>query len=179
MPTARPRRSSARSAAAKRARSNRVPLRLTVNGAEYTRDVEPRLLLVDFLRDHLRLTGTHIGCDTGHCGACTVLLDDRAVKSCSLFAVQAQGSTVTTIEGLGSDGTLHPVQQAFREKHGLQCGFCTPGVVLAAVQLLRERPHPSEEEIRHGISGNICRCTGYVNIVRAVQAAANTAGRGR
>lgn len=148
---------------------------LTVNGARQERQVEPRVLLVDFLRDDLRLTGTHIGCDTSHCGACTVLVDGHAVKSCTMFAVQADGADIVTVEGLASDGVMHPVQQAFKANHGLQCGFCTPGVVLAAVAFLRENPNPSEEEIRVAISGNLCRCTGYQNIVKSVAAAATKA----
>lgn len=143
-----------------------------VNGVRSTETVEPRTLLVDFLRDRLRLTGTHIGCDTSHCGACTVLLDGLPVKSCTMFAVQADGRDVTTIEGLAPRGRMHPVQEAFKENHGLQCGFCTPGMVLAAVALLKRNPHPTEEEIQTGISGNLCRCTGYVNIVKSVAAAA-------
>ena len=146
---------------------------LTVNGARQERSVEPRVLLVDFLRDHLRLTGTHVGCDTSHCGACTVLVGGRAVKSCTMFAVQADGADVTTIEGLASGAKMHPVQEAFRDNHGLQCGFCTPGVVLAAVAFLRENKAPSEDEIRIAISGNLCRCTGYQNIVKSVAAAAS------
>ncbi len=145
---------------------------MEINGTAYARRVEPRTLLVDFLRDDLRLTGTHIGCDTTHCGACTVLVDGNAIKSCTMLAVQADGTTVTTIEGLAKDGRLDSLQQSFKDHHGLQCGFCTPGVVLAAKELLRLNPHPSEEEIREGISGNLCRCTGYVSIVRAVAAAA-------
>jgi aerobic carbon-monoxide dehydrogenase small subunit len=145
---------------------------LTVNGVRHEVDVEPRQLLVYFLREQLGLVGTHVGCDTTSCGACTVLLDGESVKSCTVLAVQANGREVTTIEGLASDGTLHPVQQAFHEQHGLQCGYCTPGMVMAAVSLLREQPNPSEEEIRKALEGNLCRCTGYVNIVRAVQAAA-------
>jgi aerobic carbon-monoxide dehydrogenase small subunit len=144
---------------------------LTVNGQSYSRVTEPRVLLVDFLRDDLRLTGTHVGCDTSHCGACTVLLDGRAVKSCTMLAVQADGRTITTIEGLAEHGRLHPIQEAFKEHHGLQCGFCTPGVVLAALELLRADNAPSEDRIRTAISGNICRCTGYQNIVDSVAAA--------
>ena len=144
---------------------------LVVNGIRRERSVEPRVLLVDFLRDHLRLTGTHVGCDTSHCGACTVLVDGRAIKSCTMFAVQADGAEVVTIEGLAHDGTMHPVQQAIKENHGLQCGYCTPGVVLAAVAFLRDHKAPSEAEIRTAISGNLCRCTGYQNIVRSVVAA--------
>jgi len=145
---------------------------LEVNGARAEADVEPRQLLVYFLRDHLGLKGTSVGCDTSSCGACTVLLDGESVKSCTLFAVQADGWEVTTIEGLARGDALHPVQQAFHEQHALQCGYCTPGFVLAAVSLLEENPNPSEDEIRHGLEGNLCRCTGYHNIVRAVQAAA-------
>jgi carbon-monoxide dehydrogenase small subunit len=150
-----------------------VELSVTVNGAVRDGEVEPRRLLVQWLRDDLGLTGTHIGCDTSSCGACTVLLDGESVKSCTLLAVQADGCEVTTIEGLAApDGTLHPVQEAFREHHGLQCGFCTPGMVMAAVSLLAEHPEPSEQEVRLGLEGNLCRCTGYHNIVAAVLAAA-------
>ncbi len=145
---------------------------VTVNGTRHEAEVEPRQLLVYFLREQLGLTGTNVGCDTSSCGACTVLLDGESVKSCTILAVQADGSEVTTIEGLASDGQLHPVQRAFHEHHALQCGYCTPGFVMAAVSLLREHPSPSEEEIRRGLEGNLCRCTGYHNIVRAVQAAA-------
>ncbi|HXF83891.1 MAG TPA: (2Fe-2S)-binding protein [Anaerolineales bacterium] len=145
---------------------------ITVNGTTHTREVEPRQLLVHFLRDELGLTGTNIGCDTSQCGACTVLMDGVAVKSCTVLAVQADGSSVTTIEGLASDSKLHPVQNAFWEKHGLQCGFCTPGMIITVVDLLNRNPHPTEEEIRHGLEGNICRCTGYQNIVEAVKHAA-------
>ena len=150
-----------------------VPVHIVVNG-EFPHDsqVEPRLLLVHYLRDELGLTGTHVGCETSNCGACTVLLDGEAVKSCTVLAVQADGAEVTTIEGLGSDGALHPLQEAFWEHHGLQCGFCTPGMILAAVDLLRRNPNPTEAEIRAGLEGNLCRCTGYHNIVRSVQAAA-------
>ena len=146
---------------------------IKVNGVAETRDVEPRMLLVHFLRDALNLTGTHVGCDTSQCGACTVLLDGKAVKSCSLFAVQAEGRSVTTIEGLAQGGKLHPVQQAFWDQHGLQCGFCTPGMILTACELLARNPKPSEAEIRAGLEGNLCRCTGYNNIVKAVQQAAS------
>jgi carbon-monoxide dehydrogenase small subunit len=146
---------------------------IQVNGVAETRDVEPRMLLVHFLRDVLGLTGTHVGCDTSQCGACTVLLDGRSVKSCSLFAVQVEGRSVTTIEGLAKDGKLHPMQQAFWDQHGLQCGFCTPGMILSACELLARNPHPSEVEIRAGLEGNYCRCTGYNNIVKAVQQAAS------
>ena len=145
---------------------------LTVNGERHEADVEPRLLLVYYLREALGLKGTSVGCDTSSCGACTVLLDGQSVKSCTVLAVQADGGDVTTIEGLASHGELHPVQQAFHEQHALQCGYCTPGFVMATVSLLQENPSPSEAEIRHGLEGNLCRCTGYHNIVRAVEAAA-------
>jgi carbon-monoxide dehydrogenase small subunit len=145
---------------------------VTVNGERHEAEVEPRELLAYFLRNELGLKGTNVGCDTSSCGACTVLLDGISVKSCTVLAVQADGSAVTTIEGLASNGDLHPVQQAFHEMHGLQCGYCTPGFVMATVGLLQENPHPTEDEIRHGLEGNLCRCTGYHNIVRAVQAAA-------
>jgi aerobic carbon-monoxide dehydrogenase small subunit len=145
---------------------------MTVDGTAYQDDVEPRLLLVHYLRDRLGKVGTVVGCDTSNCGACTVLLDGRSVKSCSVLAVQADGAQVTTVEGLAAaDGTLHPVQQAFSENHALQCGFCTPGMMLAACDLLRDNPNPSEHEVREGIEGNLCRCTGYQNIVAAIQAA--------
>jgi carbon-monoxide dehydrogenase small subunit len=146
-------------------------IKLTVNGAQHEADVEPRQLLVYFLREQLGLKGTNVGCDTSSCGACTVLLDGESVKSCNVLAVQADGGEITTIEGLSSDDGLHPVQQAFHEKHALQCGYCTPGFVMATVSLLKENPSPSEEEIRVGLEGNLCRCTGYHNIVRAVEAA--------
>jgi carbon-monoxide dehydrogenase small subunit len=149
-----------------------VPIRVEVNGKAVERDVEPRLLLVHFLRDELGLTGTNVGCETSLCGACTVWMDGAAVKSCTQLAVQADGSSITTIEGLASDGRLHPMQQAFWEEHGLQCGYCTPGMVMAAAALLERHPDPSEGEIREALKGNICRCTGYHNIVRAVQRAA-------
>jgi aerobic carbon-monoxide dehydrogenase small subunit len=145
---------------------------VTVNGEPRGATVDSRLLLVHYIREHLSLTGTHIGCDTSSCGACTVLLDGRAVKSCTMFAVQADGHTIETIEGLASDGQLHPLQEGFWERHGLQCGFCTPGMIMAAKDLLAKNPNPTEEEIRHGISGNLCRCTGYVKIVEAIQYAA-------
>ena len=145
---------------------------MTVNGTGYRSDVEPRTLLVHYLRDTLSLTGTHVGCDTSQCGACTVIVDGVAVKSCTMFAVQADGAEVLTIEGLGSIGHLHPLQEAFSEQHGLQCGFCTPGMIMASYELLGRNPHPSEEEIRAGLEGNLCRCTGYHNIVRAVHSAA-------
>ena len=146
---------------------------ITVNGTTHTSDVEPRLLLVEYLRDVLNLTGTHVGCDTSNCGACTVSLDGAAVKSCTVFAVQADGGEVTTIEGLASNGDLHPLQEGFWEMHGLQCGFCTPGMIMSANDLLQKNPNPSEAEIRHGLAGNFCRCTGYHNIVKAVQYAAD------
>ena len=145
---------------------------LTVNGAPTEADVEARLLLVHFIRETLNLTGTHIGCDTTSCGACTVHLNGRPVKSCTVFAVQADGGEVRTVEGLAQNGNLHPIQEGFHQEHGLQCGYCTPGMMLTAAALLEENPNPSEEEIRWGISGNLCRCTGYVNIVKAVQYAA-------
>jgi carbon-monoxide dehydrogenase small subunit len=145
---------------------------LTVNGSRHEADVEPRQLLAYFLRNELGLTGTNVGCDTSSCGACTVLIDGESVKSCTVFAVQADGSEVTTVEGIAKSGELHPVQQAFHEAHALQCGYCTPGFVMATISLLQENPNPSEEEIRVALEGNLCRCTGYHNIVRAVQAAA-------
>ena len=145
---------------------------VTVNGTTERRDVEPRMLLVHLLRDDLRLTGTHVGCDTSQCGACTVLLDGAAVKSCTVLAVQADGAAVTTIEGVATEGQYHPMQTAFWEQHGLQCGFCTPGMIMASIELLNHNPNPSEADIRHGLEGNICRCTGYHNIVKAVSAAA-------
>jgi carbon-monoxide dehydrogenase small subunit len=148
---------------------------VTVNGGRREEEVEPRQLLVYFLREQLGLKGTNVGCDTSSCGACTVLLDGESVKSCTLLAVQADGREVTTIEGLAENGELHPVQQAFHEQHGLHCGYCTPGFVMAAVSLLKEYPNPTEEQIRRGLEGNLCRCTGYHNIVKAVQAAAGAA----
>jgi carbon-monoxide dehydrogenase small subunit len=148
---------------------------LAVNGVRHELDLEPRELLVYVLRERLGLTGTNVGCDTSSCGACTVLLNGESVKSCTLLGVQADGTELTTIEGLADNGNLHPLQQAFHEQHGLQCGFCTPGMVLAAVSLLADNPDPSEDEIRHGLEGNLCRCTGYQNIVKAVQAAAAVA----
>jgi carbon-monoxide dehydrogenase small subunit len=144
---------------------------MTVNGKVRKADVEPRLLLTHFLREHLNPTGTHLGCDTSQCGACTVLIDGRSAKSCTLFAVQADGAAITTIEGLATDGQLHALQTAFWEEHGLQCGYCTPGMILSAVDLLQKNPKPSEQQIREGISGNYCRCTGYQHIVNAVQRA--------
>ena len=150
----------------------KIAVSVTVNGAREAREVEPRQLLVHFLRETLGLTGTNVGCDTSQCGSCTVLLDGQAVKSCTLLAVQADGTSVTTIEGLAANGKLHPLQEAFWEKHGLQCGFCTPGMVLTACHLLETNPRPSDAEIRHGLEGNLCRCTGYQNIVAAVREAA-------
>jgi carbon-monoxide dehydrogenase small subunit len=152
--------------------AEKISISFTVNGTPCTGTVEPRLSLVDFLRYELSLTGTHVGCEHGVCGACTVLVNGQTVRSCLLFAVQANGTEVTTIEGLATEGGLHPLQQAFQEHHALQCGFCTPGMILAALELLRTNPSPTEEEIRVGLSGNLCMCTGYVNIVRAVDAAA-------
>src|SRR5881227_3541623 len=146
-----------------------VAIRLTVNGKPVEANVDPRTLLVQFIRERLQLTGTHVGCDTAQCGACTVHMNGRAVKSCSMLALQAQGADITTIEGLAPDGELHPMQAAFRECHGLQCGFCTPGMVMAAVQLLQDEPQASEARIREGLDGNLCRCTGYQNIVAAIR----------
>jgi carbon-monoxide dehydrogenase small subunit len=145
---------------------------ITVNGTEHVLDVEPRMLLVHLIREELGLTGTHIGCDTSGCGACTVLLDGKPVKSCTLFGVQADGREITTVEGLMQDGSLHPVQAAFKEHHGLQCGYCTPGMMLVGAALIEENRQPSDDDVRWAISGNICRCTGYMNIVKAIQAAA-------
>ncbi len=149
---------------------------LTINGVARSHDVEPRILLVNYIRDVVGLTGTHIGCDTSQCGACTVLLNGQAVKSCTILAAQAEGARITTIEGLARDGQLHPLQEGFWEKHGLQCGFCTPGMIMAGYGLLQRNPHPTEEEIRHGLEGNLCRCTGYQNIVAAIQWAAEHGG---
>jgi aerobic carbon-monoxide dehydrogenase small subunit len=149
-------------------------IRLTVNGRAYEAEIEPRRLLVHFLREDLGLTGTHIGCDTSQCGACVVSIDGQAAKSCTLLAVQANGSEIQTIEGLARDGALHPLQEGFWEKHGLQCGFCTPGMIMSAHDLLQRNPHPSEAEIRHALHGNLCRCTGYQNIVEAIRHAAST-----
>jgi aerobic carbon-monoxide dehydrogenase small subunit len=154
-----------------------MQISVTVNGSVHSSDVEPRRLLVHHLRDDVGLTGTNVGCDTSSCGACTVLVDGESVKSCTMLAVQADGCEVTTIEGLANGTTMHPMQAAFQEHHGLQCGFCTPGMVLAAVSLLEEHPDPSEREVREGIEGNLCRCTGYHNIVKAVLAAANGGGK--
>ena len=148
---------------------------INVNGVDHHDDVEPRLLLVHYLRDLLGLTGTHIGCETSICGACTVLLDGQAVKSCTMFAVQADGANITTIEGLAANGQLHPVQEGFWEHHGLQCGYCTPGMIIAATQIIDRNPNPSRDEIRHGLEGNLCRCTGYQHIVEAVEYAAKKA----
>lgn len=148
---------------------------MTVNGTTYTNDVEPPTLLVHYLREDLRLTGTHVGCDTSSCGACTIVVNGEAVKSCTLLAVQCEGAEIKTIEGMATNGKLHPIQESFREKHGLQCGFCTPGMIMSSWQLLERNPNPSEDEIRHALEGNFCRCTGYHNIVNAVQDAATKA----
>jgi carbon-monoxide dehydrogenase small subunit len=155
----------------------KCPVSVTVNGVRRSDEVEPRLLLVHYLREHLGLTGTNVGCDTSQCGSCTVLLDGRAVKSCTLLAVQADGTKVTTIEGLAHNGNLHPLQEAFWENHGLQCGFCTPGMILTACEILERHPKPTEAHIRHGLEGNLCRCTGYQNIVAAVKSAATRMAR--
>ena len=152
-----------------------VRVSLSVNGKKRTADVEPRLLLVHYLREHLNLTGAHVGCDTSQCGACTVLIDGHSAKSCTIFAVQADGAEVTTIEGLADGDQLHPLQEGFWDEHGLQCGYCTPGMIMSAAHLLRENPSPSEQEIRDGLDGNLCRCTGYQHIVNAIQNAANRA----
>ena len=149
-----------------------VPVEITVNGKTYKRDIDPRLLLVEFIRENLALTGTHIGCDTSYCGACTIIVDGSAVKSCTLFAVQADGSEIITVEGLEQDGDLHPLQQAFSQKHGLQCGYCTPGMLMSSLALLAENPAPSVKDIRKRLAGNVCRCTGYQNIIKSVQDAA-------
>jgi carbon-monoxide dehydrogenase small subunit len=153
-------------------------IRIQVNGSAMVAEVEPRLLLVHCIRDVFRLTGTHVGCDTSHCGACTVLLDGKAIKSCTFFAIQANGREVTTVEGLEKDGNLHPVQEGFWQEHGLQCGYCTPGMMICATAFLKEKPKPTEDEIRVAISGNLCRCTGYVNIVKAIQYAADKIAAG-
>ena len=145
---------------------------MRVNDVDCEHDVEPRTLLVQYIRETLLLTGTHVGCDTSQCGACTILVDGQAVKACTMFAVQADGSEITTIEGLANDGELHPVQKAFCENHGLQCGYCTPGMIMASVEMLKNNPNPTEAEIRHGLEGNFCRCTGYHNIIKSVKAAA-------
>lgn len=152
-----------------------MKIEVTINGTKQQADVEPRLLLVHFIREVLSLTGTHIGCDTTNCGACTILLNGKAVKSCTLFAVQADGAEILTVEGLATNGKLHPIQEGFHQQHGLQCGFCTPGMMMSAYALLKKNPSPTEEEIRWGISGNLCRCTGYSNIVKAIQYAAQKA----
>jgi carbon-monoxide dehydrogenase small subunit len=157
----------------------RIKVAMKVNGREVSAEVEPRTLLIHYLREHLNLTGPHIGCDTSHCGACTVDLDGRSVKSCTVFAVQAEGAEVLTIEGMANpDGSLHPLQEGFHVCHGLQCGFCTPGMIVRAYRLLKENPNPSEEQIRWGISGNLCRCTGYQNIVKAIRYAADKMAAG-
>ena len=156
--------------------SSTVTVHLKVNGSDHELEVEPRLLLVHALRDQLNLTGTHVGCDTSNCGACTILLDGKSVKSCTVLAVQAEGAEVTTIEGIGSEGDLHPMQEAFWNNHGLQCGYCTPGMIMAGVALLEENPNPTEDEVRHGLEGNLCRCTGYHNIVKSVLDAAAKSG---
>ena len=152
----------------------KLPVKMTINGTSVSHEVEPRLLLVHYIRETVGLTGTHVGCDTSQCGACTITMNGQAVKSCTLFTVQANDATIMTIEGLAKDGELHPIQQGFWEKHGLQCGFCTPGMIMAAVQLLERYPNPSEEQIRHQLEGNLCRCTGYHNIVKAIEWAAET-----
>ncbi len=154
----------------------RTTIRVTVNGVTHQAEVEPRLLLVYFLREYLGLTGTHVGCDTSQCGACTIHLNGRAVKSCTILTVQANGAEITTIEGLARAGELHPVQAGFRDKHGLQCGYCTPGMVMTATYLLQTNPNPTEEDIKHTLEGNLCRCTGYVNIVEAIRWAAENMG---
>ena len=151
----------------------KVPVSITVNGKQYDKMVEPRMLLVYFLREELALTGTHIGCDTSSCGACTIHLDGKALKSCTMLAVQANGKSVTTIEGMANGENLHPLQEGFHMEHGLQCGFCTPGMIMCAADILKNNPNPTEEEIRHGLEGNFCRCTGYHNIVKSIQYAAN------
>jgi len=152
-----------------------VAIKVTVNGQTHEHEVEPRQMLVNYLRDELGLTGTHVGCDTSNCGACTAIVDGQAVKVCTMLAAQADGAEITTIEGLAADGTLHPLQEAFRETHGLQCGFCTPGMIMAAWQLLEHNATPSDAEVRHALEGNFCRCTGYDNIIKAVQHAAESA----
>ena len=159
-----------------RGMSRTVPVRLNVNGVEHHLEVEPRLLLVHAIRDHLGLTGTHVGCDTSNCGACTIHMDGKPVKSCTVLAVQADGAALTTIEGMATENELHPLQEAFWNDHGLQCGYCTPGMIMAAAGLLAENPNPTEEEVRHGLEGNLCRCTGYHNIVKAVLDAAKVKG---
>jgi carbon-monoxide dehydrogenase small subunit len=156
----------------------KVAITVNVNGKDYSAEVEPRMLLVHFLREQLGLTGTHVGCDTSSCGACVIHLNGEGVKSCTVFAAEADGAKVTTIEGIGSEENLHPVQEGFWEMHGLQCGYCTPGMIMTSISFLERNPNPSEEEIRHALEGNICRCTGYQNIVRAVQYAAEKMGGG-
>ena len=151
----------------------KLPVKMTINGQSVSHEVEPRLLLVHYIRETVGLTGTHVGCDTSQCGACTITMNGQAVKSCTLFAVQATGANIMTIEGLAKDGELHPIQQGFWEKHGLQCGFCTPGMIMAAVQMLERYPKPTEDIIRHQLEGNLCRCTGYHNIVKAIEWAAD------
>src|SRR5215469_12339683 len=170
--------SRSKRAAKEPAMAKKLTIGVKVNGQDRQADVEPRMLLVHFVREALELTGTHIGCDTSHCGACTVLLNGRTVKSCTVFAVQADGGEILTVEGLNTDGQLHPLQQGFKEEHGLQCGFCTPGMLMSSYALLQRNPKPSEEDIRWGISGNLCRCTGYQNIVKAVQFAADKMAQG-
>ena len=150
----------------------KLPVKVSINGQTYSHEVEPRLLLVHYIREVIGLTGTHVGCDTSQCGACVIIMNGMAVKACTLFAVQADGATITTIEGLAKNGDLHPIQQGFWEKHGLQCGFCTPGMIMTAYQMLERYPSPTEEQIRHQLEGNLCRCTGYHNIVKAIQWAA-------
>ncbi len=154
-----------------------LPINLTVNGVSQSHEVDPRILLVHYLRDVLFLTGTHVGCDTSNCGSCTVSVNGKAVKSCTMLAVQADGCDVMTIEGLAQGGNLHPLQEGFKEKHGLQCGFCTPGMIMTALDLLKQNPNPSESEIRHALEGNFCRCTGYHNIVKSIQYAADKMGK--
>ena len=154
----------------------KIPVKLSVNGKPYSRNIEPRMLLVDFLREELDLTGTHVGCDTTYCGACTVLMNGAAVKSCTVFTVQADGAEILTVEGLEKDGQLHPIQKAFGDSYGLQCGYCTPGMIMASAQLIDRNPNPTRDEIRHGLEGNLCRCTGYQHIVEAVEYAAKKAG---
>ena len=150
-----------------------MQITVTINGKQYSHDIEPRISLTQYLRETLSLTGTHIGCDTSSCGACTITLDGNAVKSCTLLAVQVNGCEITTIEGMADGDTMHPIQEAFKEEHGLQCGFCTPGMVMTAADILKNNPNPTEEEIRHGLEGNFCRCTGYHNIVKSIQHAAD------
>ena len=153
-------------------KSGAVKVAMRINGREYSGMVEPRTLLVNFIRDDLNLTGAHIGCDTGQCGACTIMMNDRTVKSCMVLAVQAQGADILTVEGLAEGDKLHPIQKAFRQNHGLQCGYCTPGLLMSSLFLLQRNPNPTEDEIRRGIEGNLCRCTGYVNVVKSIKAAA-------